>query len=279
MADPQNPSDPNKPDTLPAESDPPATSEAKPTPSPDDIVNQIASGVITRIAAGEPVHDVIRDTSQATGLDLTKFEETINAGVQAGDAGSGVKEAITPVFRALAIETRAREGKRELDSVRLDPDLGSAFKSHRKGFEAFLARRGTTFEDLGADPGKARRDFDYYLKTETTYVEDQTKAREETIRKEEREKIEKEAALRTGKPATPNLGAPAAKLEGGDAFTRQLSGAIEGSDEPTEGQSAVMAGLGFDEEKTKRAMESQAKKTRMGTPLDFIQTKNEGAVE
>lgn len=257
--------DPTKPDTPASDDAPDLQTEA---------FKRVIDYIDQRIASGETKEEVAADVAQDLGWTPDQLIESIETANKEGNLGRGVLQATATLLGTVQQQTNDREGKREVASLMNDKKFGEAFEEHEKGFRAWLRSKNVSYGSL-AEPGQARKNFDYFLKTETDYFEKENEKRRETIRAEERKKLEEEIGVRRRVPAPPSL--PSGARPEGGALKTFIESSI-GTDEPTETQSAVMSGLGLNEEQQKRAMSVQAKKTAFGTPLDFVKTKNEGAV-
>lgn len=239
------------------------------------VFKKIIDYVDARISAGESKEEVTEDVAAKLGWTPDQLIETINTASKDGDVGRGVLQATATLLTSVQQQSNEREGKREVSSLANDKKLGEAFEEHEKGFRAWLKSKGLSYGTL-AEPGLARKNFDYYLKTETDYLVKQQAKRDEEIRAEERRKIEEEMNVRRRVPPTPGIGS-GAHPEGGGSLKSFIE-ATTGSEEASETQISVMSGLGLDEERQKSAMKQHAQKTAFGTPLDFVKVKNEGGV-
>jgi len=239
------------------------------------VFKKIIDYVDARISAGEPREEVTEDVAAKLGWTPDQLIETINTASKDGDVGRGVLQATATLITSVQQQSTEREGKREVSSLSNDKKLGEAFEEHEKSFRAWLKSKGVSYSSL-AEPGLARKNFDYFLKTETNFMEKEQSKRDETIRAEERKKLEEELHVRKRVPAPPTIGG-GAHPEGGGSLKSFLE-ATAGTEEATETQIAVMSGLGLSEERQKKAMKQHSQKSAFGTPLDFVVVKNEGGV-
>lgn len=262
--------EPNQPDQ-----GTPGSPNADPGATQAEVFKKIIDYVDARISAGEPKEAVTEDVAAKLGWTPDQLIETINSASKDGDVGRGVLQATATLLTSVQQQSNEREGKREVTSLANDKKLGEAFEEHEKGFRAWLKSKGVSYSSL-AEPGLAKKNFDYYLKTETDFVEKEQAKLTEKIRAEERKKVEDELNVRRRVPPAPSIGA-SGHPEGGPSLKSFIE-ATTGNEEPTETQIVVMSGLGLSEERQKAAMKQQGRKSAFGTPLDFVVTKNEGAV-
>lgn len=267
------------------ETETPVTEESK-TPDPKllDAVSDLISEVKDLRSQGkeEEVQQVARQVGW-TPEDLAKMID--GAQEQGGTVGQGTAQAIQTVSATMAASMLDRDGKREVASLGNQKKFAKTFNTEKdesvfdtfsSGFRSWLNKSQIQYSTL-ADPERAEQMFNYYLANHTDYHDKVREKDIETAKAAERKRIEEEGNLRGRKPVPASLPA-GAKPEGG-VGSRLVHAAIGSGDEPTENQTAIMDALGFDEEKQQKAMEAHAGKTAMGTPLTFVKTRNEGAVD
>lgn len=267
-----------------AEETPPGTagttpSDTEPKPSKDDALIAALGAMTKRIEAlesgGATRDDATAQVAQQIGWKAEDLASAINEAAGAGNPGEGFVKAMGVVMGSMDASTRDREGRREVSGLAGSRKFGEAFEKHERAFRKWLGERNVQYGAF-ANPGAAQETFDYFLKTSTNWYEEQSAAREIAARAEERKKVEEELRLRRSTPASPSL-SPGARTEGG-ALRALVTTPNQSSAEPTENQTAIMGSLGLTEEQQKKAMETQAKKTAFGVPLDFVPTRNSGAV-
>lgn len=258
--------------------DPTTSSPETTTPAPDpqrEAFARILDFIEERTKQGEPRREVEEDVATKLGWTPDVLRERANAHAKDGDVGRGIVETVTTIVGSVQQMSNERDGKREVASLANDKKLGDAFETHGSKFTDWLREQKINYGGL-SEPGRAREYFDYYLKTKTDFFEKKQADKEAEIRKQEREKVMAEMGVRKPAPAAPSL--PSGGRPEGGSLRSLMNSTLGASTEPSETQTGIMTGLGLSAERQKKAMEQQGKKTVFGTPLDFVKTKNEGAV-
>jgi hypothetical protein len=267
MADPTNPEAP----VTPTPSDPASPANEKLLEALNGVVDRIS-----RLEQGGVSHEeATRATASNIGVQPEILAKMINDASAAGNPGEGVVRATGMLLATVAARNDEREGKREVENLATNKKYTEAFETYGTDFKKFLAREGVSYVQL-AEPGAASKVFDYFLAGNTDWSKKQRDKEVEAVRTETRRQVEEE--LRVRRPTsggTPSM-TPGARPEGG--ALRSLVMTQSGDETPTERQSEIMSNLGLDEAAQKRAMKVQATKSAMGVSLDFVVTRNEGAV-
>ncbi len=264
MADPTNP---GTPDTQ-TQSDPAVNTQIL------KALEAITSRIEKAEEGGASREEATRAAAQQVGIQPEVLAKMINDATAAGNPGEGIIRATGMLMATVAARNDEREGKREVENLASNKKYAEAFEEHGEAFKKFVIREGLTFNQL-ADPGAAAKVFDYFLAGNTDWHKKQRDKEIEAARAEARRQVEEELRVRRPSGATPSL-TPGARPEGG--ALRSLVMEQSGNEEATPRQTEIMTHLGLDEEKQKKAMKAQATKSAMGVSLDFVTTRNEGAV-
>lgn len=231
----------------------------------------------SRAAAREPA-----PAADIPGVDFDALGKAIDEADAAGQKGAGIAAALKTVTATVGLSVLDRDGKREIAGLALSraklpgtsATLSEAFEKHGPAFKAWIEASGFRYTQF-ADPERAEETFRYFIVNKTPFLDERRTKEREADLAADRARIEKDATLRRAVPSSPSL--PGGARSEGGALHRLVHGAT-GPTEATEAQAEIMTHLGLSPDRQKAAMETHAKKTKLGTPLDFVTVTNEGAV-
>jgi hypothetical protein len=259
-------------------------------PNPDygklaESISTLSRAVEQGIGAGKPREEAVEEVAQRSGIPAETLEKFFAEADEKGELGKAIVSFASTQTAALRQEMAERDGRRNFETLDRHKDFSevlaetggekrTVFDEYGGKFENWMAKNRYSYAGL-ASGQKAAEMFRYFLVNETDYLTKRDEA------KEKRRTAPPAESAGGGRrtPSSPSL-RPGAQPEGG-VGPRLVSGMLGGDlgeVEASPEQNALMDAFGFDEERKKSAMASQAKKTRLGTPLDFVTVKNEGGV-
>lgn len=269
-------SDPNNPQST-------STSDSDQS-SVVDAFRALTEEVRALKAAGAPKEDAIDTIATRNNLDPVALAKQIDEAEASGvSRGEATMNAVTKVAGSMAAATLDRDGRREVAALvhsrsripGTKATLADAFSEHGTKFRSWLGANGYTYAQL-ADAERAENVFRYFINSHTDFADKQQEKELASAREEAKTKAVEELTARTPRPVAPSL--PSGGHAEGGVLKRLATAALDASAEPTDDQAEIMSNLGLDEAAQKRAMDSHRKKTALGTPLDFVPTRNAAGV-
>lgn len=241
-----------------------------------DAVKTLANAVTALEKQGVSREAARTQVAEQAGLKREDLEKFINDADQAGNIGRGVIQVAETMATNLRAETLDREGRREVDALAntkefqetFEKDGKTVFEQYEGDFHKWMQANNYNYGALSSR-SKASELFRYFLINQTDY----RSKHDDAIRKAEKAT---HPAPNPTAPTSPSL-RPGAAPEGGIG-PRLLAGVQLGEEGLSANQEAVMDAFGLSKDQKAHAAKVRATKTAMGTPIDFVTTKNEGGV-